>query len=334
MRKSASLFLLALLVLGWTLLGSGASGADGLPPTDSGAPSAIMIFPVGEKPNPDGAAMNPVAFNHVNHEKWMARAKKDCIVCHHTGDPAACTTCHTVEGSPEGGNVNLEKAMHTPYITKTGENPPSSCVSCHMAEQKPRECAGCHARLVLNKRTPPNWCNVCHNQTPGMTATLLQEGIKATLPEVQNEKLGEASALARPTVKYWSVMDGPYKVTINNFNGPYEPAIFNHRHHVQVLLDRIKNSKLADAFHTQDATICMTCHHNSPPSKTPPKCASCHTASIDLEQLARPKLMAAYHLQCMNCHQDMKVARPRSTDCATCHKPRPGVKGGLLGEGL
>ena len=57
-------------------------------------------------------------------------------------------------------------------------------------------------------------------------------------------------------------------------------------------------------------------------SATPPKCGSCHSAKIDPRVPERPTLKAAYHLQCMGCHDGMDVARPLDTSCASCHKPR------------
>ncbi len=303
-------------------LGFGKAFAAALEPTDSGAPSAIVIFPVGAKPNPNSAAMSPVAFNHVIHEKWMQKSGKDCMVCHHTGDPVACTSCHTVEGSAKGNYVTLEKAMHAVEIAPRAEYTPSSCVSCHARREKQRDCAGCHTQLVRNVRKKDAWCNVCHTITPTMTKEQLAKGIANKLSQSQNEKLAAETALARSQVKYWSPMYAPIKVKIDSLTGKYEPCNFNHRHHVASLMERIQDNKLAGAFHTQPGTVCITCHHNSPASVTPPKCASCHAKDLDWLNPARPKLMAAFHLQCMSCHKDMKVARPRNTDCVTCHKPR------------
>lgn len=299
-----------------------ASAAEALEPTDSGAPAAIVIFPAGETPNPRAAAMPPVAFNHVIHEKWMQNAKKDCIVCHHTGEPVACTECHTVQGSEKAKFVNLERAMHAEFIEKRKEDTPSSCVSCHIRQTQRRDCAGCHTRLVRNARKKDEWCNVCHTMTPAMTNEQLGQGIANKLPFTQNEKLAEETVLARKQTKYWSPLAAPYKVTINTLENQFQPCVFNHRHHVISLIERIRNNPLAGTFHTEQATVCMTCHHNSPPSKTPPKCSSCHSKTLDWLPRARPNLMAAFHLECMNCHKDMKVARPRNNDCATCHKPK------------
>lgn len=333
MRKA---FLLLTMVLTgaaclWCSGAGPAQAAETLEPTDSGAPSAIVIFPVGEKPSPGAAAMPPVAFNHVIHEKWLATTDKDCVVCHHTGDAVACTTCHTVQGSSEGKFVNLERAMHAEFIQKRAENTPSSCVSCHIQRTKERNCAGCHDHLVRNARKKDEWCNVCHKISPALTEAQLQAGIAGKLSEDDNERIATETVLARKPVQYWSSLTAPYKVTIDALENQYAPCVFNHRHHAYSLMERIKESRLAGAFHTEQATICMACHHHSPASATPPGCASCHSKTLDWLPLARPNLMAAFHLECMSCHKDMKVARPRNTDCATCHKPKTDApnQGGL-----
>lgn len=322
MRNGITLFLLAVsLLAGAACLTAPGAAHAALEPTDSGAPSAIVIFPAGDKANPRAAGMTPVAYNHVIHEKWMKRAGKDCMVCHHTGDAVACTNCHTVEGKAEGKFVTLERAMHAPRIAPRSGNTPASCVSCHTQQLRQRDCAGCHTTLVRDVRDA-GWCAVCHTMTPDMTRQQLEQGIAGTLPRRTDEKLAEATAEARVPVKYWSPESGPYKVTIDDLAGKYEPCVFNHKSHVISLMERIQGNALAGAFHTGPGTVCVTCHHNSPASTTPPACASCHTRTIDPANPQRPALMAAYHLQCMSCHKDMQVARPRNTDCTTCHKLR------------
>lgn len=327
MRKGTFLLLLAAVAVtmcaSLIVLGTERAWSQTLEPTESGAPAAIVIFPVGEKPNPAAAGMSPVVFNHVIHEKWMGSAGKDCMVCHHTGDPVACTNCHTVQGSPEAKNITLYQAMHTLNIKPRKEDTPNSCVSCHVAQTRERNCAGCHEHLVRNARSKSAWCKVCHSITPSMTVEQMQQGMNNKLPERVNEKLAVETAVARTPVNYWSPMLAPYKVDIDSLKGKYEGALLNHRHHVQSMLDRIQSSRLAGVFHTQEATICMACHHNTPASALPPKCISCHTTEIDRLNPAQPRLMAAFHLECMNCHTDMQVARPRNTDCTTCHKIRP-----------
>ena len=280
MRNGTSLLLLAAIALAGaaclTALG-GTATAAALEPTDSGAPSAIVMFPVGEKPNPKGAAMKPVVFNHLIHEKKV----DNCETCHHTGDPVSCSTCHTVEGKAEGNYITLDRAMHATNIAKRAKgNTPVSCVSCHEQQTKERrECAGCHA-IVTPKRDEA-WCATCHNITPSMTPEQMQKGINGTLLPGDNEALAAETVLARKPVEPVSPMLAPYKVVIDALADKYEPSNFTHRRHLTSLMERIKDDKLAQAFHNKPEILCATCHHRSPLSLTPPKCGSCHTKEID-----------------------------------------------------
>lgn len=322
MRNGTVLLLLAALALAGTACltapGIGSAKAETPAPTDSGAPSAIVMFPVSAKPNPKGTAMTPTVFSHRNHEK----AVEPCEACHHTGDPVACSTCHTVEGKAEGKFVTLERAMHATDIrVRADGNTPSSCVSCHEQQTKERrECAGCHA-LVTPKHDAA-WCATCHNAA-SITSQQMQEGSVGTLLPDQKDTIAAETVRARKPVRLLKPMDAPYKVRIDALEDKYLPNNFTHRRHVASLMQGIRRDKLARAFHNQPAVLCATCHHHSPLSATPPKCGSCHTRDIDPQHPNRPNLKAAYHLQCMGCHKGMDVARPKNTDCTTCHKARP-----------
>ena len=323
MRNGTSLLLLAALALAsatcLTAPGYAAAAPAALEPTDSGAPSAIVMFPVSSKPSPVGAGMKPVVFNHLIHEKKI----EPCETCHHTGDPVSCSSCHTVEGKAEGKFVTLERAMHATNIAKRAKGiPPSSCVSCHERQTKERrECAGCHS--IVTPQRKEDWCATCHNVTPSMTAQQMRMGAADKLPFHQKDALATETVLARKPVQLLTPLQAPYKVTIDALADQYEPSTFTHRRHIDSLMERIKDDKLAQAFHNKPETLCATCHHRSPLSATPPKCGSCHAKDTNAENSGRPNLKAAYHLQCMGCHQGMQVARPRNTDCTTCHKARP-----------
>ena len=80
MRKGTILLLLAAMAFAGvtclSALGYASPQTNTLEPTDSGAPSAIVMFPLGEKPNPEASAMAPVAFNHLIHENgWEKQAR-------------------------------------------------------------------------------------------------------------------------------------------------------------------------------------------------------------------------------------------------------------------
>ncbi|GHU92264.1 hypothetical protein AGMMS49925_10110 [Deltaproteobacteria bacterium] len=330
MRNGTPLLLLAATALACvaclTTWGAGTAPAASPEATDSGAPSAMVIFPVGAKPNFEGTAMKPVLFNHLVHEKKI----ENCESCHHTGEPAACTSCHTVEGTPDGKFVTLERAMHADRPAKREQgNTPQSCVSCHTEQLARRECAGCHA-LVKPARNEA-WCKTCHNVTSNMTKNDMHQGAVGKLASERNEALAAETVLDRRDVSHLTPTDGPYKVKIDAVAEKYEPSLFTHRRHVNSLMERIKDDKLAKAFHTSPETLCSVCHHKSPLSAAPPKCASCHSPRIDPGHPERPQLKAAYHLQCMGCHTGMKVGRPLNTSCTTCHKERAPQSADQLG---
>ncbi len=111
-------------------------------------------------------------------------------------------------------------------------------------------------------------------------------------------------------------------MTIGVLSDKYEPSKLPHRKIINTLMAAIGDDKLAATFHTDKATVCAGCHHNSPVSKTPPKCASCHGKPFDPAKGDRPGLKAAYHQQCMGCHNRMKLEKPADTACAECHKER------------
>ncbi|MBR5050035.1 MAG: Nine-heme cytochrome C [Desulfovibrio sp.] len=294
--------------------GAGPGQASELEATDSGAPSAKVMFPVSAKATAPVASMKPVLFNHLIHEK----AVEKCETCHHTGDPASCSDCHSAEGKEEGKFITLEKAMHAKNIAvREDGKTPSSCVSCHEQQTAKRECAGCHSTITPSYDAA--WCSTCHNVN--VTPQQMADGSNGRLSEAANlavatKTVQETKRAAAPATL------GPAKAVIDAIANEYEPCVFNHKRHMASLMENIKDSKLAAAFHTQPETLCATCHHHSPLSLTPPKCVSCHPVSIDRMQPARPQLKAAYHLQCMGCHKGMDVKRPVNTSCTSCHKAK------------
>jgi DnaJ-class molecular chaperone len=122
-------------------------------------------------------------------------------------------------------------------------------------------------------------------------------------------------------VSTYSRDDIPETVTIGVLSKDYEPSKMPHGKIVETLLEKQRNSRMAATFHTNEATLCQGCHHNSPPSKTPPKCVSCHGVDMQPSANSLLSLKAAYHQQCITCHERMNQ-KPLATECADCHKPR------------
>jgi hypothetical protein len=114
----------------------------------------------------------------------------------------------------------------------------------------------------------------------------------------------------------------PEKVSINAMVDKYEAVTLPHRKIVRSLAERMEDNRLAGLFHGQASTLCLGCHHNSPASTQPPKCAACHGEPFKNGPDGRPGLLGAYHGQCLSCHQAMQIEKPAATDCTACHKPK------------
>lgn len=246
----------------------------------------------------------PVAFNHKSHETNI----DTCYSCHHASMDT-CNTCHTRLGTEKSKYTRLGSAMHST------ESPisHSSCIGCHRSKLQDKNCAGCHAQMS-KKSFSDSDCKKCHTITRKSMEPIPADD-KATLKIAESEiNLWTAPKSLVPE------KDIPENVTIDIMKDQYEGATFPHRKIVKTLSARIQESKLATHFHGDAQTMCAGCHHHSPASVTPPKCASCHGISTSLEPDGRPGLKGAYHGQCIRCHQEMGIEKPAATDCVSCHK--------------
>jgi hypothetical protein len=246
--------------------------------------------------------MQPVAFDHVTHEA----ASQTCRACHHASlEP--CRKCHTIAGSADGDNVALAAAMHNPDSTR-------SCVGCHDEAKQHKNCAGCHTQMSARVFADRD-CVQCHAVGKDRLDPLPAN-------DEARAKIVAAAVNARADAPEGvSEAEIPEKVTVDIMADEYQGATFPHRKIVKALSEKTKTSKLAAAFHRGSSeTLCMGCHHNSPPSLTPPRCVSCHNLNKEGAADGRPGLKGAYHGQCIGCHQQMKIEKPGATDCTECHK--------------
>lgn len=248
------------------------------------------------KPVPADMRMNPVPFNHKKHEGY----NDTCRVCHHA-DLNPCSKCHTLSRSKDGKFLNLADSMHQLQSRQ-------SCLGCHASNQQDKNCAGCHATMPATRKLSSESCRTCH-------ISPLPKGAAS-----DDNKLAVKFLDARLRVtSTFSDKDIPEKVMIKGLSKKYEPVEFPHRKIVATLMANIKDNKLTQFFHTQEGTLCQGCHHNSPASKKPPGCGSCHGEPFSKENLFKPGLMAAYHRQCIECHAVMGIEKPAGNDCIACH---------------
>jgi hypothetical protein len=252
-----------------------------------------------EKANPL-TRMKLVPFNHKAHEGY----NDTCRVCHHA-DLNACVQCHTLQGAKDGDYVKLEQSMHRRNIDH-------SCMGCHESRQTVKPCAGCHTSFEKKQQRTELSCQNCHMAENG--------------PQVRNpdNKMMAARVLeSRDAITTtYETADIPENVKIGTLINKYEPANLPHRKIVNTLFNNIRDNKLATYFHHEKGTICQGCHHNSPASKKPPKCASCHGQPFNEKDPFKPGLMAAYHRQCMECHKEMGIKKPVATNCTACHREK------------
>jgi hypothetical protein len=121
--------------------------------------------------------------------------------------------------------------------------------------------------------------------------------------------------------------DGPDEVEINSLAQLYEPVLFDHAMHEEIT----EGNCAVCHHHTLGTQIvdenCMRCHAESSGTDEV-SCQGCHASNrfeaeylnkIDADNTLfhRDKvgLKAAYHIRCMNCHEEMGVAN----GCQDCH---------------
>jgi len=248
--------------------------------------------------------MNPVAFNHLGHEASVA----SCKACHHAS-LEKCSECHTATGSEKGNFITIEQAMHN-----RGSN--KSCVGCHAETQSSPNCAGCHT-LIGKRPLPESTCNTCHavDRAGLKPSQLNQEAMRTMAQSVVDAR--QAPFAMVPTDQI------PENVTIKAMVDEFEAATLPHRKIVNTLADQMKDNRMASLFHGEGTTLCMGCHHNTPATTQPPRCAACHGEAYRTKANdGRPGLLGAYHGQCIACHQAMQIDKPAATDCTACHKKR------------
>ncbi len=270
-------------------------------------PDTVLLANWAKKPDMNAKSiekqLNPVAFDHKAHET----KNNNCRSCHH-GSMKPCGDCHTEAGSKEGGFVMLEQAMHNSKSEK-------SCIGCHKTAQLEKNCAGCHAAMPDKPLSKDN-CTTCHS---------IDKTQIGPFP-ISKEKRTEIARREISTKMYFAKMIPnekiPEKVNIDIITDKYEAVTLPHRKILRSLESRIKENKIAANFHADNKTLCISCHHNSPASLQPPKCASCHGKTITGSQDGRPDLKGAYHGQCIECHQVMGIKEPAATDCNKCHKEK------------
>lgn len=237
--------------------------------------------------------MDYVPFNHKRHEQ----SNDNCRVCHHKAI-GSCNLCHSLEGKKEGGNINLERAIHTPDATQ-------SCIGCHNIKKEAEACLGCHTFIPENNGKSDASCTVCHIKPSEALSENAMDNLMA-------KELLDRRSLTAPV---FSKEEIPETIIIDRLSKRYKATEFPHGKIIRTLVNGVNDSRLAMVFHNEQGLVCQGCHHNLPVTRKPSGCSTCHEAGPHKKLNAKPDLKAAYHIQCMECHDMMKVGKTGCTDC-------------------
>ncbi len=232
------------------------------------------------------AKMKTVPFDHAFHAQQI----DSCRACHHE-TLYNCSRCHTLQGGVNGGGINVFDAYHDLFSNK-------SCIGCHKAEETAKDCSGCHRQSVVAKEPSDRMCSRCHNglSKVAMPVTVTTAGLN---PDVVKKE-----------------------ITIKELENQFKPVKYPHEKILIKLAGVSNSSKLATYFHENIQTLCEGCHHHGYrdvqiKKDEPPSCVECHSKYFEPLALNRPRLLAAYHEMCIQCHTKMELKKPKA--CADCH---------------
>jgi len=108
----------------------------------------------------------------------------------------------------------------------------------------------------------------------------------------------DAGISIKDVTDVYFLLDSPI---IKTREDQYEPVRFAHKRHAALAND------------------CSVCHHFRPKAEEAletTRCSACHQDSFNPDHPERIGLKAAYHQQCMECHQEQGKG---PTDCKGCH---------------
>ena len=235
-----------------------------------------------------GATFAAVAFQHEAHEAQAAF----CTTCHHS-KLDRCDSCHSPHGKKEGHGITLAQAYHDAAS-------PRSCVGCHASHAAQPACKGCHGMLATDTQTSS--CRVCHNGPSGGVPSK-----DTPVPAAQKVALQPLPAFGP---------DFPENIQLDSETSQYAPAQVPHGRIVTKLHEIASQSGLASVFHGRTEVLCTGCHHHTPVGQRPPSCGACHEKDAILGR-DQPALKAAYHRQCVGCHERMQL---KAVGCTDCHE--------------
>ncbi len=132
-----------------------------------------------------------------------------------------------------------------------------------------------------------------HQKYPYVSEVLIED-----LP-IRQQRLRSLGIGFKDIKNSYILLDSPY---VNTYENKYGPVRFMHAKHAASL-----NGD------------CAACHHYRPADKKAEEtvaCRTCHQDAFTQKDQERIGLKAAYHMQCMDCHESMKQG---PVSCEGCH---------------
>ena len=159
-------------------------------------------------------------------------------------------------------------------------------------------------------------------------------GVVRTPPRIAETPITE-HAFRPPAYRNMEVIDHPEH---NGDQNDYAPTRFAHRQHDRYVAgnclvchhrglrqgpeDRIGTDLMA--MHREEDTFgaggCDECHESDRSDMNIQRCCVCHLAPNQPDFPGRPGLKAAFHRQCLGCHESANTPNA-STECTACHHP-------------
>jgi len=218
------------------------------------------------------------------------------LIALHTSDVSSS------EGAPEAISLGSVAKVYEPvaFSHEMHSVLTEDCGDCHHhseAGQTP-PCGKCHpATLASKKAGPPGLkdayhrqCIACHKEMEMGPTGCMDCHTKRKAETPAAKQISEEAPVKQKPV------DLPETFTLSSLENMYQPVEFSH------------------AMHAEMAEECASCHHHSPAGQTP-ACGECHAEPFDPQNLDMPGLKGAYHLQCLDCHQE--IGAP--VGCTECH---------------
>lgn len=166
----------------------------------------------------------------------------------------------------------------------------------NLKSRKAPECLECH---IIAAPAPGNSALL---PSPKFHAPFKTARFATAAGPAENPAVGAVTSLDERR-KIDTMSNEPDVVLLSELADKYNPVRFTHKKHADM-------AQMGDS--------CWQCHHNSPADRPHPSCKSCHNIKPDRNNPKIPRLEAAYHRHCIDCHRQWSSDKT----CEICHEKK------------